>query len=172
MAALVLVAVGLLGGCGFTLPAPPKPTPSTSTPPPTPTFGAKFTWPSGLEVTLGAPAPHVLSEQAKGLYPDVARVVSFPVTLVNRTNAPVKPAIMVFAARLAQAADPDAAKAPSIRDAPAKIGIGLDTPDLPPGQTFQGTVAFGVPVEPGKLVVEVAPDLVGAQPRAVFEGQA
>ncbi|MCK2236469.1 MULTISPECIES: hypothetical protein [unclassified Crossiella] len=171
--ALVIVSIGLLGGCGLTLPAPPTPTTqSTSTTPPIPSFGGRFAWPSGLEITLGAATPHTLSEQARGLYPNIGRVMAFAVTLVNRTDRPVKPAIMVFSARRTGVPDPEAAKAPSIRDQAANIGIGLDTPDLAPGQTFQGTVAFGLPEQPGPLRVEVSPDLVGAQPRAVFEGTA
>lgn len=173
VAALVIVSLGLLGGCGFQLPKPPPPsTAPASTTPPIPTFGGKFAWPSGLELTLGPATPHTLSEQARGLHPGVVRVMSFAVTLVNRTQQPVKPAIMVFAARRTGLADPEQAKAPSIRDPAANIGIGLDTPDLPPGQTFQGTVAFGLPEQPGPLRVEVSPDLLGAQPKAVFEGTA
>ncbi|MCO1579663.1 hypothetical protein M8C13_28315 [Crossiella sp. SN42] len=174
MSALMIVTVSLLGGCGLTLlPKPtPPPAPATSTTPAVPGFGGRFSWPSGLELTLGPATPHTLSEQARGLYPDVGRVVSFAITLVNRTDRAVKPAIMVFAARRAGISDPEAAKAPSIRDPAANVGIGLDTPDLPPGQTFQGTVAFGLPEQPGPLRVEVAPDLLGSQPKAVFEGTA
>jgi hypothetical protein len=112
-------------------------------------FGAAYTWPDGLQVSVSAPTPFTPS--ATSTAQGAAAYLSFTVTIVNNTGATYEPAL--FHASV-QSGDKEADQ---IFDAAGGF-TGTPGTAILNGRQSTFTIGFGV-ANPDDVVMEVSPGL-------------
>jgi hypothetical protein len=166
VAAAIALAVVLLPACT------PKPgtvsnasgSATSAAPVENPTWGKRFTWPDGLAIEVGAPAPCPPSEYA---FPEgIKRAAKFKVLVVNDTKKPFDVALLT----VGNDAQFAGAKAEKVFDSAGPCtDTGLDAATVLPGKTYSFEITYSVGAEPGEMQVTFQPDFTST--KAIYVGQ-
>jgi hypothetical protein len=131
----------------------------------TPTWGARYTWQSGLAIEVSAPSACTPGQYASPQ--NVARAVKFTITVVNGSKQSVDAAQLTTMGE----AQFDGHSADPVFDSQGSCGDGgMQTATILPGKSFTYTEAYSVGAQPGDLQLVFQPDF--GSDKAVYTGKA
>lgn len=120
--------------------------------------------PLGNGVTLVVSAPRSFTPTDTA-YPRAARAVAFDMVIENSGNTVYRPAQLTFVATV------DGVVAEQVIDSTQGYTGAVGAIDeVLPNQELRFAVAFGVPVEPSRVQVEVRPDTVSTDAIPIYDG--
>jgi hypothetical protein len=119
---------------------------------------------NGVTLMVSAPRSFTPTDTA---YPRAARAVAFDMVIENEGNTAYRPAQLSFVATV------NGAVAEQVIDSTqGYTGVVGAIDEVLPNQNLRFAVAFGVPVEPCSVRVEVRPDTVSTDAIPIYDGTA
>lgn len=119
---------------------------------------------NGVTLTVSAPRSFTPTDTA---YPQAARAVAFDMVIENGGDTVYRPAQLSFVATV------DGVEAEQVIDSTqGYTGVVGAIDEVLPSQDLRFAVAFGVPVDPCAVRVEVRPDTVSPDAIPIYDGAA